>query len=114
VSRSLHQARQIISVVTVQTAGRSRGLLISAGYWSLRTLVRSRVTIRSEGSDLRSPLSALGLRKGELLRLAWEMVSLDNAELYVGEQLQRVGRQLLRRPTKTEGSEAPLPSLTCA
>jgi integrase len=29
--------------------------------------------------------------------------------LYVGEQLQRVGRQLLRRATKTEGSEAPLP-----
>jgi integrase len=34
---------------------------------------------------------------------------LDDEELYVGEQLQRVGRQLLRRPTKTEGSEAPLP-----
>jgi hypothetical protein len=29
----------------------------------------------------------------------WEMVSLDKAELFVGEQLQRVGRQLLRRPT---------------
>jgi integrase len=54
-------------------------------------------------------LLVLGLRKGELLGLTWEMVSLDNAELYVGEQLQRVGRQLLRRPTKTEGSEAPLP-----
>ena len=54
-------------------------------------------------------LLVLGLRKGELLGLTWEMVSLDNGELYVGEQLQRVGRQLLRRPTKTEGSEAPLP-----
>jgi integrase len=59
-------------------------------------------------------LLVLGLRKGELLGLTWEMVNLDNAELYVGEQLRRVGRQLLRRPTKTEGSEAPLPSLTCA
>jgi integrase len=54
-------------------------------------------------------LLVLGLRKGELLGLTWEQVSLDNAELYVGEQLQRVGRQLLRRATKTEGSEAPLP-----
>jgi hypothetical protein len=40
-------------------------------------------------------------------------VDLDSPELYVGEQLQRVGRQLLRRETKTEGSEAllPLPDL---
>ena len=31
------------------------------------------------------------------------------AELYIGEQLQRVSRQLLRRQTKTEASEAPAP-----
>jgi integrase len=53
-------------------------------------------------------LLVLGLRKGELLGLTWEMVSFNAAELYVGEQLQRVGRELLRRPAKTEGSEAPL------
>ena len=29
--------------------------------------------------------------------------------VHIGEQLQRVGRQLLRRETKTEASEAPLP-----
>jgi integrase len=52
---------------------------------------------------------ALGLRKGELLGLAWELVNLDTAELYIGEQLQRVGGQLIRSPTKTESSEAPLP-----
>ena len=51
----------------------------------------------------------LGLRKGELLGLTWELADLDAAELYVGEQLQRVGNQLLRRETKTEASEAPLP-----
>jgi integrase len=51
----------------------------------------------------------LGLRKGELLGLTWELVNLDNAELYIGEQVQRVGRQLVRRQTKTEASEAPLP-----
>jgi integrase len=51
----------------------------------------------------------LGLRKGELLGLTWELIDLDAGELYVGGQLQRVGRQLLRRETKTEVSEAPLP-----
>ena len=51
----------------------------------------------------------LGLRKGELLGLTWELVDLDKAELFVGEQVQRVGRRLLRRQVKTEASEAPLP-----
>jgi integrase len=51
----------------------------------------------------------LGLRKGEVLGLTWERVDLDAGELYVGEQLQRVSRQLLRRQTKTEASDAPLP-----
>jgi integrase len=51
----------------------------------------------------------LGLRKGELLGLTWELVDLDAGELYVGEQLQRVQGQLLRRRTKTEASDAPLP-----
>jgi hypothetical protein len=51
----------------------------------------------------------LGLRKGEILGLAWDQVDLDDAELYVGEQLQRVGRKLIRREVKTETSEAPLP-----
>ena len=51
----------------------------------------------------------LGLRKGELLGLTWELVDLDAAELYVGEQMQRVGGRLLRREPKTETSEAPLP-----
>jgi integrase len=51
----------------------------------------------------------LGLRKGEVLGLTWELVDLDAAELYVGEQLQRVGHRLIRREVKTETSEAPLP-----
>ena len=50
----------------------------------------------------------LGLRKGEVLGLTWELVNLDAAELYVSEQVQRVGRELLRREVKTETSEAPL------
>lgn len=51
----------------------------------------------------------LGLRRGEVLGLTWELVDLDQAELFVGEQLQRVNHQILRRETKTEASEAPLP-----
>ena len=51
----------------------------------------------------------LGLRKGEVLGLTWDLADLDTAELYVSEQVQRVGRELLRRQVKTETSEAPLP-----
>lgn len=51
----------------------------------------------------------LGLRRGEVLGLAWEQVGLDEAELYVSEQLQRVRHELVRREVKTETSEAPLP-----
>ncbi len=51
----------------------------------------------------------LGLRKGEVLGLAWDQIDFNDAELYIGEQLQRVGRRLIRREVKTETSEAPLP-----
>jgi integrase len=51
----------------------------------------------------------LGLRRGEVLGLAWDQVDLDAAELYMGEQLQRVRHQLVRREVKTVTSEAPLP-----
>jgi integrase len=51
----------------------------------------------------------LGLRKGEVLGLTWELVNLDAAELSISEQVQRVGNELLRRQVKTETSEAPLP-----
>jgi integrase len=51
----------------------------------------------------------LGLRKGEVLGLPWNAVSLDVAELDIGWQLQRIRRQLLHRETKTEASDATLP-----
>jgi integrase len=56
----------------------------------------------------------LGLRKGEVLGRTWKLVDFDTGELFVGEQLQRVGGQLVRREVKTETSEAPLPSQACA
>lgn len=51
----------------------------------------------------------LGLRKGEALGLAWKEVDLDVGELAVRWQVQRVHRELLRRETKTEASDATLP-----
>lgn len=80
--------------------------------WSVDEARQFLESARSDGDSLYAAyvlLLVLGLRKGELLGLTWELIDFDNAELYVGQQLQRVGRQLLRRPTKTEGSEAPLP-----
>ena len=44
----------------------------------------------------------LGLRRGEVLGLAWDQVDLEDGELYVGEQLQRVRGKLVRREVKTE------------
>ena len=41
--------------------------------------------------------------------LTWELVDLHAAELYVGERVQRVGNELLRRQVRTETSAAPLP-----
>jgi integrase len=51
----------------------------------------------------------LGLRLGEVLGLPWPSVNLDAAEVDVSWQLQRVGKQLHHRETKTPGSDAPLP-----
>jgi integrase len=58
----------------------------------------------------------LGLRKGEVLGLTWDLVDLDAGEIWVGEQLQRVRHQLLRRQVKTEASQngLPLPEICLA
>jgi len=51
----------------------------------------------------------LGLRRGEALGLLWSDVHLDTAELDIAWQLQRSGRQLHHRHTKTGHSDAALP-----
>ncbi len=51
----------------------------------------------------------MGLRKGEVLGLAWDAVDLDQRQLWIAWQVQRVRRELLRRETKTEASDAGLP-----
>jgi len=51
----------------------------------------------------------LGLRKGEVLGLAWQDVDVDAGEVAVAWQLQRVGKRLVRRETKTDTSDSVLP-----
>ncbi|WP_222709257.1 tyrosine recombinase XerC [Nonomuraea sp. C10] len=52
----------------------------------------------------------LGLRRGEVLGLAWDCVDLVGEQLWISRQLTRVGGQLLHRETtKTEDSTASLP-----
>ncbi|AXG14951.1 tyrosine-type recombinase/integrase [Intrasporangium calvum] len=51
----------------------------------------------------------LGLRRGELLGLAWDDIELPSREARISWQLQRVNGELVRRKTKTHSSEAPLP-----
>ena len=55
----------------------------------------------------------LGLRRGEVLGLTWDSVDFERGELYVDHQIQRAGRQILHRETKTEDSDdfLPLPAL---
>lgn len=55
----------------------------------------------------------LGLRRGEVLGLTWHSIDFEAGELYVDHQIQRAGRQILHRETKTEDSDdfLPLPAL---
>jgi integrase len=51
----------------------------------------------------------LGLRRGELLGLGWDDINLDRGEARIGWQIQRIDGKLVRRRTKTAGSDAVLP-----
>lgn len=54
-------------------------------------------------------LLMLGLRRGEVLALAWEDVDLTRGVVRIQTQLQRIDGELKRLPTKTVHSAAPLP-----
>jgi integrase len=57
-----------------------------------------------------SGVLVLGLRKGEAQGLVWPSVDLDNAEISLEWQVQRVGRQLIHKQhSKTDGSTDVLP-----
>jgi integrase len=58
----------------------------------------------------------LGLRKGEVLGLAWDAVNFEQGTLVPDHELQRVRRSLLYRETKTEASDGwlPMPDIVAA
>jgi integrase len=80
--------------------------------WSTDEARRFLESARRDGDPLYAAyvlVLVCGLRKGEVLGLTRDDVDLDGAELVIGRQLQRVGRQLLHRETKTRASDASLP-----
>lgn len=87
--------------------------------WASDEARRFLESARLEGDPLYAAyvlILVLGLRKGEVLGLSWNDIDLDVPELQIRWQVQRVGKQIMRRSTKTEASEAslPLPDLCVA
>jgi integrase len=101
-------SRNVAAIVKLPRGRRSR----KPQSWSSEEARRFLESARTDDDPLYSAyvlVLVLGLRKGEVLGLAWEDVDLDAAELTVEFQLQRVRRQLIRRQTKTEASDDTLP-----
>lgn len=81
-------------------------------YWSVDEARQFLESARSNGDPMYAGyvlMLVLGLRRGELLGLAWEDLDLDEGEAHIAWQVQRLGGELVRRPTKTHASDAPLP-----
>ena len=80
--------------------------------WTVDEARRFLESARADGDPMYAGyvlLLTLGLRRGEMLGLAWEDVDLEGGEALIAWQVQRVDHQLLRRHTKTPSSDAPLP-----
>lgn len=81
-------------------------------YWTVDEARQFLESARSNDDPLYAGyvlMLVLGLRRGELLGLGWEDLDLDEGEAHIAWQLQRIGGELVRRPTKTHSSDAPLP-----
>ncbi|WTY87037.1 site-specific integrase [Sphaerisporangium sp. NBC_01403] len=85
------------------------------GVWSVDEARRLLEHLRAEDDPLYAAyvlILVLGLRRGEVLGLAWDCVDLAGEQLWISRQLTRVRGQLLHRnTTKTEDSTASLPLL---
>lgn len=109
--------RNVASAVKVPST-RKRTRKMQA--WSSEEARRFLESARADNDTLYAAyvlVLVLGLRKGEVLGLVWDDVNLDTSDLTMGLQLQRVGRQLLHRETKTATSDdvvLPLPGICTA
>ncbi|MCW2882911.1 MAG: site-specific integrase [Sphaerisporangium sp.] len=83
--------------------------------WSVDEARRLLEHLRAEDDPLYAAyvlILVLGLRRGEVLGLAWDCIDLVGEELWISRQLTRVRGQLLHRETtKTDDSTASLPLL---
>ena len=80
--------------------------------WSVDDVRKFLENSRETGDSLHAAyvvMLVLGLRRGELLGLGWEDVDLEKGEARIRWQIQRLDGQLVRRRTKTVGSDALLP-----
>lgn len=101
--------RNVAELIKLPTTRRAK---TKAKAWESEDARRFLEYVRSKEDALYAAyvlILVLGLRKGEVLGLSWDDVDLDKAELTIGWQLQRIGKQLLRRQTKTEESDDTLP-----
>lgn len=93
----------------------SRVLVPRTKKLAIRSVPQARLFLESARRD-DDPLYAgyvlillLGLRRGEVLCLAWDDIDLESGVAHIAWQLQRIKGELRRRPTKTVSSKAPLP-----
>jgi integrase len=81
--------------------------------WSVDEARRFLETARTSGDPLYALwalILVIAMRKGEALGLRWSDIDWGKAEVSVGWQLQRVGKQLIHKErTKTDGSTDVLP-----
>ncbi len=80
--------------------------------WTVEEARRFLVSAREDRDPLYAAfvlILVLGLRRGEVLGLKWSMVNLDDAEIDVYRNLQRIDGELIDGETKTPGSDATMP-----
>jgi integrase len=100
-------SRNVVALVRLPS-GRTRKVRA----WSVTEACTFLESARTDNDPLYTAyvlMLVLGLRRGEVLGLPWSNVRLDAVEIDVSWQLQRAGRQLYHRETKTPGSDAALP-----
>ena len=82
-------SRNLVTVVKLP-ASRKR----KRRWWTVDEARRFLESARRSGETFYAAfvlILVMGLRKGEVLGLTWELIDFDAAELYVSEQVQRVG-----------------------